>query len=91
MLEAEAVVRRNNPNGFGPCPGQTFWQLNDDLNLPACNYFHQSGRHSLGLCHWCTREIVSPLPQPGAQRNAFTCVCRIWVRAARAKPGGGPY
>ena len=91
LLEAEAVVRRDNPNGFGPCPGQVFWQLNSDENLPACN-FPQSGRHSLWICHWCTREIVSPLPQPGAKRNATTCVCRIRVRAARARTKGeGPY
>ena len=37
QLEAEAVVRSDNPNGFGPCPGQIFWQLNSDKNLPACN------------------------------------------------------
>ena len=93
LLESEAIVRRNNPNGFGPCPGQVFWELNSDRNLPACNLLQPGlqGLHHLGTCHWCTREIVSPLPQPGAQRNAFTCVCRIRVRAAYAREGGGPY
>ena len=92
LLEAEADVRRRNPNGFGPCDGQIFWELNSDKNLPACNFHKQSGLHQVGHCHWCAREIVSPLPQPGVQplqRNAFTtCVCRIRVRSG-AHGGGG--
>ena len=91
LLEAEAVVRLYSQTGFGPRPGQVFWQLNEDKNLPgvpACKYYPQSGVHHLGTCHWCTLAIHSPLPQPGAKRNDKTCVCRIRVRAARARTRG---
>ena len=87
VLAAEAAFRLDSTKPFGPHPGQIFWQL-DSEKFPAelvpslCSARGQSGLYRrLGYCHWCTLEIVSPLPLPGERRNSTHCVCHIRVCA----------